>query len=340
MYVRLAFAVAAHLEPEILIVDEVLAVGDAAFQRKCLGKMEDVAERGARSSSSATTCRRFAACARGSSSWPKAASWTPVRRPASSILPQGPGRRRRLMTWQGDDRYGDDASSSRRAHPRTDGLPTPVVISSEPFRVQMDIDVGRVPEGLTSVSTWLSPTARSSSGATRPTRPQTSGRDLVGRNRLECLVQADLLNAGRYSVHPRISIDRVRWIVHCGGVSFEVHRDAGALLYALVHETRGDCARIPCGRADGRDLGRVRRVAIRPTARRLSVRRPTGPPSGLLPGVRWRSSPTWADVVVSPPDRRRRRGGRRSARSRRFGYTGSECPKPARLSYNGAPPAS
>jgi lipopolysaccharide transport system ATP-binding protein len=43
MYVRLAFAVAAHLEPEILVVDEVLAVGDAAFQKKCLGKMEDIA---------------------------------------------------------------------------------------------------------------------------------------------------------------------------------------------------------------------------------------------------------------------------------------------------------
>lgn len=42
MYVRLAFAVAAHLEPEILVVDEVLAVGDAQFQNKCLGKMEDV----------------------------------------------------------------------------------------------------------------------------------------------------------------------------------------------------------------------------------------------------------------------------------------------------------
>jgi lipopolysaccharide transport system ATP-binding protein len=39
MYVRLAFAVAAHLEPEILLVDEVLAVGDAAIQKKCLGKM-------------------------------------------------------------------------------------------------------------------------------------------------------------------------------------------------------------------------------------------------------------------------------------------------------------
>lgn len=46
MYTRLAFAVAAHLEPEILLVDEVLAVGDAAFQKKCLGKMEDVAGEG------------------------------------------------------------------------------------------------------------------------------------------------------------------------------------------------------------------------------------------------------------------------------------------------------
>lgn len=46
MYVRLAFAVAAHLEPEILIIDEVLAVGDAQFQKKCLGKMEDVAKGG------------------------------------------------------------------------------------------------------------------------------------------------------------------------------------------------------------------------------------------------------------------------------------------------------
>jgi lipopolysaccharide transport system ATP-binding protein len=46
MYVRLAFAVAAHLEPEILIVDEVLSVGDAKFQQKCLGKMDDVAKTG------------------------------------------------------------------------------------------------------------------------------------------------------------------------------------------------------------------------------------------------------------------------------------------------------
>ena len=46
MYVRLAFAVAAHLEPEILVVDEVLAVGDAEFQKKCLGKMQEVSRGG------------------------------------------------------------------------------------------------------------------------------------------------------------------------------------------------------------------------------------------------------------------------------------------------------
>jgi lipopolysaccharide transport system ATP-binding protein len=46
MYVRLAFAVAAHLEAEILIVDEVLAVGDAAFQKRCLGKVSDISKEG------------------------------------------------------------------------------------------------------------------------------------------------------------------------------------------------------------------------------------------------------------------------------------------------------
>jgi len=49
MYVRLAFAVAAHLDPDIMVVDEVLAVGDASFQKKCLGKMKDVASGGSRS---------------------------------------------------------------------------------------------------------------------------------------------------------------------------------------------------------------------------------------------------------------------------------------------------
>ena len=57
MYTRLAFAVAAHLDPEILIVDEVLAVGDADFQKKCLGKLEQLARSIARCCSFRITCR-------------------------------------------------------------------------------------------------------------------------------------------------------------------------------------------------------------------------------------------------------------------------------------------
>ena len=73
MYVRLAFAVAAHLEPEILIVDEVLAVGDAAFQKKCLGKIGQIAKAGAPCSSSATSfqwCRSSAAAPSSSAMGP------------------------------------------------------------------------------------------------------------------------------------------------------------------------------------------------------------------------------------------------------------------------------
>ena len=67
MSVRLAFAVAAHLEPEILLVDEVLAVGDAEFQRRCLGRMEDLSDSGRTVSSSRTRCRRSRSSATGRS---------------------------------------------------------------------------------------------------------------------------------------------------------------------------------------------------------------------------------------------------------------------------------
>ncbi len=61
MYLRLAFAVSAHLEPEILVVDEVLAVGDAEFQKKCLGKMSDVANQGRTVLFVSITCPPFCA---------------------------------------------------------------------------------------------------------------------------------------------------------------------------------------------------------------------------------------------------------------------------------------
>ena len=106
MYVRLAFAVAAHLEPEILIVDEVLAVGDAEFQKKCLGKMEEVADGAAAPCcSSATTWLRCRHCAAPQSSSrrersPLLAGWRMSCAAISSAFdPQAQGGRNRASPW-------------------------------------------------------------------------------------------------------------------------------------------------------------------------------------------------------------------------------------------------
>ena len=77
MYLRLAFAVAAHLEPDILVVDEILAVGDAEFQRKCIGRMQEAEQEGRTLSSSATTWRPSRGSARGRCGWTAAGSATP-----------------------------------------------------------------------------------------------------------------------------------------------------------------------------------------------------------------------------------------------------------------------
>ena len=97
MYVRLAFAVAAHLEPEILLVDEVLAVGDAEFQRRCLGRMEEIGEhRAAPCCSSPTTCRRSRSSATARSCSTAAASSATGRARRSSRTTCRQAARRRL----------------------------------------------------------------------------------------------------------------------------------------------------------------------------------------------------------------------------------------------------
>ncbi len=237
MYVRLAFAVAAYLEPEILLIDEVLAVGDAAFQRKCLGRMEDVAESGRTVifvSHNMQTVR--ALCTRV------------VELSAGHVVNLGPPSQviddylklqwgvDGVVQWEGDERPGDDdvrlAAVKVLGH---DWQPTPVVISSQPFRVQLDVDLARVPEGLTIGFdlTTSDGTVVFRSYQTDPS-PEYWPTLSPGRNELQCEISANLLNHGRYTVHPRISIDRVRWIVHGGAVSFDVHRDPGESINALV----------------------------------------------------------------------------------------------------------
>lgn len=145
MYVRLAFAVAAHLDPEVLIIDEVLAVGDAAFQKRCLGKIEDVATRHERTvlfvshnmNAVQTLCQRAIWMDHGSS----------VRDgSAASVINQYlisnfKGTAERI--WVGDDRPGDDRVRLFSARIRQGGRLTSLVDINEPARIELEFEVLR-----------------------------------------------------------------------------------------------------------------------------------------------------------------------------------------------------
>ena len=143
MYVRLAFAVAAHLQPEILLVDEVLAVGDAAFQKKCLGKMGDVAREGRTvllvshsMSSIQSICRRCLLLRCGNLVFDGSA-------------PQTIRRYLRTQAAKGNTVLGADTTRSGNGRARflrasvldTDGLPCSTVGVGEGFAVELEFQV-------------------------------------------------------------------------------------------------------------------------------------------------------------------------------------------------------
>jgi lipopolysaccharide transport system ATP-binding protein len=144
MYVRLAFSVAAHLEPEILMMDEVLAVGDAAFQQKCLDKMHEIRQQGrtilfVSHDMAAITrlCKRVVLLERGKVSFDGEASEV-VRRYLSSSLKSGASRE-----WTSQaDAPGDEVVRLRRVRVRTEeGETIAVVDIQKPFGIEVTYDV-------------------------------------------------------------------------------------------------------------------------------------------------------------------------------------------------------
>lgn len=237
MYVRLAFAVAAHLEPEILVIDEVLAVGDASFQKKCLGRMEDVAESGRtvlfvshQMQAVRSLCTRVVELKKG-----RVVNSGAPAEVIDNYLRQQWGVDG-VAEWSGDARPGlaeVKLSALRIVGP--DGGYTPVVISSQPFKVEMEFEAEKVMDGLLvgfdlalSDGTIVFRTYHTDAD------PSQWPRVYPGHNRFECEIGGGLLNSGRYTVLPRISIDRVRWLVHAGSVSFNVQRDPGGSIHALA----------------------------------------------------------------------------------------------------------
>lgn len=144
MYMRLAFSVAAHLEPEILIVDEVLAVGDAAFQKKCLGRMRDVASNEGRTvlfvshnmSAVQTLCQRAIWLHDG-----RLQRDGPVDVVVNEYLSSHvEGISERKWQWPGDA-PGDERVRLLRAGLRQNGRTTSLIDINRPMEVELDFEV-------------------------------------------------------------------------------------------------------------------------------------------------------------------------------------------------------
>jgi lipopolysaccharide transport system ATP-binding protein len=229
MYVRLAFAVAAHLDPDVLIIDEVLAVGDLAFQRKCLGRMQDVAGRGRtvlfvshNLAAIKSMCSRAVLLEGGR----VVADGSPNDVIGEYVSAGEEGRLTR--EWVGDLAPGDEHARLLRFEIRQAvGDVQGVVWSSRSIDLAMTVRVdGAVPklqvgfEVLDSNGMELFETSH---------KDLDQGSDLgEGTHELTATIPGGLLNEGRYVVRPLIALHGEKWIVgrdELASLQFEVTLD-------------------------------------------------------------------------------------------------------------------
>jgi lipopolysaccharide transport system ATP-binding protein len=237
MYVRLAFAVAAHLEPEILIVDEVLAVGDAEFQKRCLGRMGDVAREGRtvlfvshNMQAVRRLCHKAILLEKGKLVAEGDAE-TVVRRYLSSVESPDLGRKR----WDDPETApGDDfcrVVEVRATDPA--GEPSTSFFSSRPIAVTLEFDLERLDPAFIAGFDLASIDGTTVFRSYHTDLPEEAAPRLVpGRNAIRCVIPAGLLNSGRYAINLRFSLHWTRWIAHVDGVlHFDVVADHGDSLF-------------------------------------------------------------------------------------------------------------
>jgi len=230
MYVRLAFAVAAHLEPEILIIDEVLAVGDVNFQRKCLGKMQEVSRQDGRTilfvshnmNAVERLCNRCI-CLSGGKVIASGAN-------VADIVRTSVGRGLESSLWSNaGEEFANEWFRPARMDIRTrDGQPAAAPFNNQlPVRVVIEGEVLREHAGLqigfglyTSNSELLFwSTVRDGAEADWAPLPR-------GRVRLEAEIPARFLNEGNYRLDLFLGLYHDRWICEPGesapSVYFEI----------------------------------------------------------------------------------------------------------------------
>ena len=216
MYLRLAFAVAAHLEPEILLVDEVLAVGDAEFQRKCLGKMSDVAQTG----------RTVLFVSHNMSAILRLTEETLVlelgrlalRAPSAAAvdyyMTSGMAQEGERI-WEGDPRVSASAPFRpvalrvRDAQERVSAQVASAASCAVEFEYALDADVTGLRVGLYLMTSQGEPLFASFDTDNRQSFEQHTVRR-AGRYISRCRLPADLLNEGRFVLGVNASSFRIR----------------------------------------------------------------------------------------------------------------------------------
>ncbi len=233
MYVRLAFAVAAHLEPEILVVDEVLAVGDAEFQKKCLGKMGEVSKSEGKTilfvshniQAIQALCQYGMLMHQGS-----VINQGAISAVVNQYLCQTAAQTAEI-TWVPRNAPGNaefQLLAVRVSAP--DGATQSLLSTQSDVWVEMEFFVAPpVPSAL-----CIGFDLMTSDGVTVLRTYQTDARQEdwpeihPGYNRLACRIPAGLLNGGVFQICPRIGIHNMAWFVHLDSVvRFELVLDHG-----------------------------------------------------------------------------------------------------------------
>ena len=244
MYVRLAFAVAAHLEPEILIIDEVLAVGDTAFQRKCLGKM-DVVARGGRTVLFVSHNMAAVQHLCKSAVWLHAGQLVrqgPVLECVAAYLKSATESQGEIDTFalaQGAEQ--SDLRFLRVAALTPDGRPAPQHNLSVGVTIEIDYELARSVRGAqVAFELWNELGVCVLCSTDFDTDPARSFADKpMGRHRAGCRIPPDFLRPGIYSLSLSSSVPNVKFLASLENVlGFEVV-DNGSVLLKLSQGRAG-----------------------------------------------------------------------------------------------------
>ncbi|MDF3056769.1 MAG: tagH 2 [Rariglobus sp.] len=208
MYVRLAFAVAAHLEPEILIVDEVLAVGDAQFQKKCLGKIQSVAQNDGRTvlfvshqmNAVQRLCTRAIVMQNG-----MIAADGPAHLIINGYLKQSaPTTASRDLTGNDVGRRGTGVARFTHIELRNhEGRSSPEILRGEPVRISISVHATKRIPNATFGFSFVTADGVEVMGSTA-TDEGISHELSAGVHQFSCLVEPMILNPGRYYIRAAI----------------------------------------------------------------------------------------------------------------------------------------